>query len=77
MQIHMINKEKECDNLEEEVMSLRVKFNKLKKNLKISQVLEDILNNQRKCSDKYGLGYKQIHFEKGSRSKMKETEQKS
>jgi polyhydroxyalkanoate synthesis regulator phasin len=34
MQIHMINKEKECENLEEEVMSLRVKFNKLKNNLK-------------------------------------------
>jgi cell division septum initiation protein DivIVA len=77
MQIQMIKKEKECEKLEEEVVSLRVEVNKLNKNLKSSQVLEDILNSQRPCSDKSGLGYKKIHFEKGSSSMTKETKQKS
>jgi hypothetical protein len=57
-------------------VSLRVEVNKLNKNLKISQVLEDILNSQRPCSDKSGLGYKKIHFEKGSSSMTKETKKR-
>jgi hypothetical protein len=36
---------------------LRVEFDKLNKNLKISQVLEDILNCQRSLSDKASFGY--------------------
>jgi hypothetical protein len=58
-------------------VSLRVEFNNLNKNLKISQVLGDILSSQRTCSDKSSLGYKKIHFEKGSISITKEIEQKS
>jgi hypothetical protein len=55
IKIQMIKKEEDCEKLEEEVISLRVEVNK---NLKISQVLEDILNSQRLCYDKSGLGYK-------------------
>jgi hypothetical protein len=73
----MVNKEKECENLENEVMTLRVEFNKLNNNLKISQVLESILDSQRPYSEKYGLGYKNVHFEEGSISMTKETKQKS
>ena len=50
---------------------------KIYKNLKSSQVLENILNSQRPYSDKYGLGYKNVHFEEGSISMMKEKNQKS
>jgi hypothetical protein len=75
MQIHMIKKEKECEKLENEVISLRIKVNKLNKKLKSSQVLEKICNSQRPCNDKYGLGYKKVNFEEGSSSTMKETEQ--
>jgi hypothetical protein len=77
MQIQMIKKEKECEKLEKEIMTLRVEVNKLNKNLKSSQVLENILNSQRPYSDKYGLGYKNVHFEEGSSSMTKETKQKS
>ena len=73
IKIQMIKKEKECEKLEEEVVSLRVQVNKLNKNLKSSQVLEYILNCYRTCSDKSRIRYRQIHFEKGSRSMMKET----
>jgi hypothetical protein len=31
MQIQMIKKEKECENLEKEIMTLRVEVNKLKR----------------------------------------------
>jgi hypothetical protein len=68
MQIQMIKKEKECEKLENEIVTLRVEFNILKKNLKISQVLENILNNSRPYNKKYGLGYKNLHFEEGSSS---------
>jgi hypothetical protein len=77
MQIQMIKKEKECEKLEKEIVTLRVEVNKLNKNLKISQVLENILNSQRPYSDKSGLGYKNVHFEEGSSSMTKEIEQKS
>jgi hypothetical protein len=43
----MTKKENECENLEEEVVSLRVEVNNLNKNLKSSQVLENIPNSQR------------------------------
>jgi hypothetical protein len=52
-------------------MTLRVEFNKLRKNLKISQVLVNILNSQTPYSEKYGLGYKNFHFEEGSSSMTK------
>jgi hypothetical protein len=71
----MINKEEYCEKLEEEVVSLRVEINKLNKNLKISQVLEDIINSQSPCYDKFGLGYKKIVFEKDSSSMTKEQQQ--
>jgi hypothetical protein len=73
----MIKKENECENLEEEVMLLRFEVNKLITNLKIYQVLENILNSQRPHSEKSGLGYKNVDFEEGSRSMMKETKQKT
>jgi hypothetical protein len=53
IQIHMIKKEKECENLEKDVMTLRAEVNKINNNLKISQVLENILNIQRPSK----LGY--------------------
>jgi hypothetical protein len=77
MQIHMIKKEKECGELEKEIMTLRIEVNKLIKNLKSSQVLENILHSQRPYSDKYGLGYKNVHFQQGSSSMTKAIEQKS
>ena len=40
-------------------------------------MLENIINNQRTYSDKFGLGYKNVHFEEGSSSMKKETKQKS
>jgi hypothetical protein len=72
MQIQMIKKEKECEKLEKEIMTLRVEVNKLNKNLKSSQVLENILNSQRPYNDKSGLGYKNVHFEEGSSSMKKQ-----
>jgi hypothetical protein len=56
---------------------LRVEVNKLSKNLKSSQVLENFLDGQRPYNDKYGLGYKNIHFEEGSSSMTKAIERKS
>ena len=67
----MINKEKECEKLEKEIVTLIFEVNKISKNLKFSQVLENILNSQIPYSDKYGLGYKNVHFEEGSSSMMK------
>jgi hypothetical protein len=58
-------------------MTLRVEVNKLNNNLKSSQVLENILNNQRPYSDKSRLGYKNVHFEEGSSSMTKATEEMS
>ena len=77
MQIQMINKEKECENLEKEFLTLRVEVNKLSKNLESSEVLENILNNQKPYNDKSRLGYKNVHFEEGSSSMMKATEERS
>jgi hypothetical protein len=77
MQIQMIMKEKECEKLEKEIMTLRVEVNKLSKKLKSSQVLENILNNQSPYNEKSRQGYKNVHFEEGSSSMMKEIEQKS
>jgi phosphosulfolactate synthase (CoM biosynthesis protein A) len=51
---------------------MRVEVNKINKNLKISQMLENILNNQSPYSDKFGLGYKNVNLEEGSSSMMKE-----
>jgi hypothetical protein len=58
-------------------VTLIVEVNKHNKNLKISQLLENIINNQRPHSDKFGLGYKNVHFEEGSCSVTKAIEQKS
>jgi hypothetical protein len=69
----MIKKETECENIDKEVVTLRFDVNKLINNLKISQVLENILNSQRPYSDKSGLGYKNVHFEESSSSMEKET----
>jgi hypothetical protein len=57
MKIHMMKKEENCENLEEEVSSLRVEVDKLNKNLKRSQVLECILSCQISPFNKAGLGY--------------------
>jgi hypothetical protein len=51
-----MNKEEYCEQIEEEFISLSVEVDKLNKNLKGSQVLEDILNNQRSSFNKAGLG---------------------
>jgi len=40
----MMKKEEECGKVNEEVVSLRVEVDKLNKNLKRSQVLDDILS---------------------------------
>jgi len=50
----MIKKEKECENIKKEIVTLRAEVNNLSKS---SQVLEKLLNNQRSYSDKYILGY--------------------
>jgi hypothetical protein len=57
MNIQMMKKEEYCEKLEEEVITLRVEVVKLNKNLKSSQVLEDILSCQRSPFNKAGLGY--------------------
>jgi hypothetical protein len=57
-------------------MTLRVEVNKLSRNLKISRVLENILNSQRSYSEKFELGYKNVHFEESSSSMTKEKDQK-
>ena len=57
MKIQIIKKEEECENLEEEVVALKVEVKNLNKNLKSSQVLEDILNCQRSPFDKSNIGY--------------------
>jgi hypothetical protein len=53
----MMKKEEDSENLEEEVVSLRFEVDKLKKSMKSSQVLEDILNCHRSPFDKAGFGY--------------------
>lgn len=53
----MKNKEEECEELEEEGVALRVEVDKLKRNLKRSQVLDDILSCQISPCDKKSLGY--------------------
>jgi hypothetical protein len=58
-------------------VTLRVEVNKLNKNLKISQVLENILNSQRPYNDKSGLRYMNVHFEEGSSSMKKAIKEKS
>jgi hypothetical protein len=73
----MIKKEKECEKLKKEFMTLRVEVKNINKNLKSSQVLENILNRQKPYNDKSGLGYKNIDFEEGSSSMTKATEEKS
>jgi hypothetical protein len=77
IQIHIIKKLKECEKLKKEIVTLRIQVNKLNKNLKSSQVLENILNSQRPYSDKSILGYKNVHLEEGSSSMMKETKGRS
>jgi hypothetical protein len=57
-------------------MTLIIKVNKLNKNLKIYQVLENIPNNQSPYNDKYGLENKNLYFEEGSISMMKATKKK-
>jgi hypothetical protein len=57
MKTLMMKKEEKCEKLEEEVVSLRVEVDKLKKNLKSSQVLEDILSCQRSSFNKACLRY--------------------
>jgi chromosome segregation ATPase len=57
MKIQMMKKEEYSENIEEEVISLRVEVEKLIKNLKRSQVLEGILSCQRSPFDKEGFGY--------------------
>jgi hypothetical protein len=73
----MIKKEKECEKIEKEIMKLRIEFNKINNILNISQVLENILDNQRPYSDKSGLRYMNFHFKEGLRSMTKETQKKS
>jgi hypothetical protein len=53
----MMKKEEYCEKLEEEVITLRVEVVKINRNLKISQVLEDILNRQRSPFNKAGIRY--------------------
>jgi hypothetical protein len=55
MKIQMKNKEEYCEKLEEEFISLRVEVDKINNNLKISQVLEDILSCQRSSFNKVGM----------------------
>jgi hypothetical protein len=57
MKIQMAKKEEDCENLGEEVISLRVEVDNLNKNLKSYQVLEDIFSCQRSPFDKTCLGY--------------------
>jgi hypothetical protein len=57
MKIHMMKKQEDCEKLEEEFVSLRVEVDKLNKNLKNCQVLEDILICQRSPFNKIGLGH--------------------
>jgi len=43
MKIHTMKKEKYCEKIEEEVISLKLEIDNPNKNLKRSQALEDIL----------------------------------
>jgi hypothetical protein len=56
MNIHMINKKEGCEKFEEEFVTLRVEVDKINKNLKSSQVIEDIIYCQRSPFNKIGLG---------------------
>jgi hypothetical protein len=58
-------------------MTLRVEVKNLNKNLKSSQVLENILHSQRPYSEKSILGYKNVHIEEGLSSMTKATKQRS
>jgi hypothetical protein len=57
MKIQMMKKEEYCENIEEEGVSLRVEVVKLNEDMKISQVIEDILSCQRSPFNKEGFGY--------------------
>jgi hypothetical protein len=56
MKIQMMKREYYCEKLEDEVITLRVEVVKLNKNLKRSQVLEDILSCQKSLFDTTGFG---------------------
>ena len=50
MKIQMMKKEEECENLEEEVVTLRVKFFKLKKNNEEREISTSLVNkDEEKC----------------------------
>jgi hypothetical protein len=57
MKIQMMNKDEDCENIEEEVISLRVEVVKINEDMKSSQLLEDILDCQRSPFDKASFGY--------------------
>jgi hypothetical protein len=71
-------KKKINESLEAEIVSLRKELQKkdVQQNLgNNTKILDEIINSQRPCYDKSGLGYKQIHTEKGSSSMMTEKKQ--
>jgi hypothetical protein len=75
-------KEKIKESLEAEIVSLRKELQKkdIQQNFgNNTKILDEIINSQRPCYDKSGLGYKKTHTEKGSSSMTtgKEAEQKS
>jgi hypothetical protein len=74
-------KKKIKESLEAGIISLRKELQKdVRQNFSNNtKILNEIINNQRTCDDKYGLGYKQTHTEKGSSftTTKKEAEQKS
>jgi hypothetical protein len=68
-------KEKMKERLEAEIVSLRKELQKKDMQQNNTKILDEIINIQRPYYDKSGLGYKQMHTEKGSSSMMTEKEE--
>ena len=57
MKKQLVMKDEDCEKLKGEIVTLKKEVVSLNKNLKSSQILDDILNHQRSPLDKSGLGY--------------------
>jgi hypothetical protein len=57
MKIQMMNKEKDCEKIEEEGISLRVQVDNINKKFRASQVIESIVTYQRSPFNNGGIGY--------------------
>lgn len=57
MESQLVKQDEDCEKMKEEIFFLNKEVDKLNKNLKSSQALDDILSHQISPPKKYGFGY--------------------